>query len=118
MPVWHPLVVEVASGRGNVGRYHADLRSENEVAPIDREDGSGNERGGGRGQKHRTTRDLVRRAPAAHRCARDDGAATLVVVLEGLGQWRGNPARGDRVDADAVAGPGRGQALGQLRDAA
>src|SRR4051812_47450621 len=112
MPVWHPLVVEVASGRGNVGRYHADLRSKNEVAPIDWEDGSGDERGGGRGQKHRTARDLVRRAPAAHRRARDDGAATLVVDLQGLRQWRGNPARGDRIDADAVAGPGRGQALG------
>ena len=46
------------------------------------------------------------------------GAALLGVLGRACGQRRRDPARRDGVDADALAGPGGGEALRQLGDAA
>ena len=58
------------------------------------------------------------RAPAAQRRAREDRLARAGSSCSACGQRRRDPARRDRVDADAVGRIGDRQRLGQLRDAA
>ena len=69
----------------------------------------------GRAEEHRRAGHVVGPAPAPQGGPLEDRPRAALVVAQRLGHGRGDPARRDRVDADAPVGPGDRQRLGQLR---
>src|SRR3546814_18033435 len=62
--------------------------------------------------------ELVLLAAAAHGAVLGHVAGGALVVEHDLGHLGGEPARGDRVDPDALAGPLRSELAGEVHDCA
>src|SRR5437867_10852329 len=89
-----------------------------EIAAIDRHDGASHECGRRRTQERDHARYIVRLAPTPERRARENRVALRLVVTHDAGQWCGDPAGRNGIDANALPGVCDGECLGELSYAA
>src|SRR5215217_785926 len=88
-------------------------------AAVDRNGGAGDEIGGGAGEKHGNAGEILRRAPALGRRAGEHPLVeTRDLAPRRFGEIGVDPPRQDRVGLDVVLGPGGGERLRHLHDAA